>query len=196
MGYDHSDLIALQGELLDRSLRPLPTGQMTNSENILTLKNDRYFFTIETPSTGPFANLATIPIGSMLEASGICLLRAGDEGKIETIQVLPIDATSIRILRKPGWWTPRRLLMALGILFVVSLAGIAWMLMIHRKNAVLKQSIAEKIKVQEELQKAHDQLEARVEERTKEWKFEMSARNEAEIQYKAIHSERTRLAQE
>ena len=195
-GYHHSDLIMLRGELLDRSLRPLPTGQMTNSENILTLKNDRYFFTVETPSIGPFATLASIPIGSTLQVSGICLLRAGDEGKIETIQVVPIDAASIHILQKPSWWTPRRLLIALGILLVVSLAGIAWMLMIHQKNSALKLSIAEKIKAQEELQKAHDQLETRVEERTNEWKFEMSARKEAEIQYKAILSERTRLAQE
>jgi signal transduction histidine kinase len=68
--------------------------------------------------------------------------------------------------------------------------------MIHRKNAVLKMSITEKIEAQEELQKAHDQLETRVEERTREWKVEMSARKEAEIQYKAILTERTRLAQE
>jgi signal transduction histidine kinase len=88
------------------------------------------------------------------------------------------------------------LLAALGILLIVSLVGIAWTLMIHRKNAILKLSIAETIKAQEELQKAHDELETRVEERTREWKFETGARKEAEIQYKAILSERTRLAQE
>jgi len=65
-----------------------------------------------------------------------------------------------------------------------------------RKNSALKLSIAEKIEAQEELQKAHDQLESRVEERTKEWKFEMSARQEAEVQFNAIVAERTRLAQE
>jgi len=68
--------------------------------------------------------------------------------------------------------------------------------MIHRKNTVLQSSIAEKVKAQEELQKAHDQLETRVQERTKELKFEMSARKEAEIQFEAILSERKRLAQE
>ena len=62
------------------------------------------------------------------------------------------------------------------------------MVMIHRKNIILKQSISEKIKAQDELQKAHDQLETRVQERTKELKFEMSARKEAEIQYKAVLS--------
>jgi signal transduction histidine kinase len=57
-------------------------------------------------------------------------------------------------------------------------------------------SFAEKVKAQDELQKAHDELESRVLDRTKELKFEMSARKEAEIQYKAIANERTRLAQE
>jgi signal transduction histidine kinase len=60
----------------------------------------------------------------------------------------------------------------------------------------LKCSIAETIKAQDELQKAHYQLESRVEERTKELKFEMGARKEAEVRFDAIVAERTRIAQE
>jgi signal transduction histidine kinase len=199
IGIHHADLISLQGKLLDRSLRsPISANSSTNTdeENVLTLKSDRDFFTVEAPATGPFAGLADIPIGSTLEVSGVCLLQADKDGEIETVQIVPIHAADIRILQQPGWWTPQRLLVALGILLIVSLVGIAWTLMIHRKNAVLKLSITETIKAQEELQKAHDELETRVEERTREWKFETGARKEAEIQYKAILSERTRLAQE
>ena len=57
-------------------------------------------------------------------------------------------------------------------------------------------SVAEKIKAQTELQKAHDLLEWRVQERTKQLKFEMTARKEGEVQFKATLKERTRLAQE
>jgi signal transduction histidine kinase len=60
----------------------------------------------------------------------------------------------------------------------------------------LQSSIAEKIKAQDDLQKAHDLLDARVQERTKQLKVEMGARKEAEVQFKAIASERTRIAQE
>jgi signal transduction histidine kinase len=198
-GAHHADLISLRGKLLDRSLRsPMGADSPTNTEeeNVLTLESDKYFFTVEEPATGLFAGLADIPIGSTLEVSGVCLLQVGNEGKIETVQIVPINAASVRILQAPGWWTPERLLIALGILLLMSLVGITWMVMIHRKNTVLQSSIAEKIKAQDELQKANDLLETRVQERTRELKFEMSARKEAEIQFEAILSERKRLAQE
>jgi signal transduction histidine kinase len=47
-----------------------------------------------------------------------------------------------------------------------------------------------------ELQKAHDTLESRVKERTRQLKIEMTARKEADLQAKGILSERTRLAKE
>jgi hypothetical protein len=199
MGIHHADLISLQGVLLDRALRsPTSANSSTNTEaeNVLTLESDKYIFTVEAPASGPFAGLANIPIGATLEVSGVCLLQGDIDHKIKSVQIAPISAADIRILKQPDWWTPQRMLVALAILLIVSLVGIAWTLMIHRKNAVLKLSITEKIKAQEDLQKANDQLETRVEERTREWKVEMSARREAEIQYKAILSERTRLAQE
>ena len=198
-GYHHADVVTLQGKLLDRSLRPLPTASsLTNGlgENILTLKSEKYFFTVEAPGTEQFKELVSIPIGSTLEVSGLCVLEAGEGGAIESVHIMPMDATSIRILEEPSWWTPQRLLIALGTLLAVSLVGIIWAVMIHRKNMVLQLSITETIKAQDELQKAHDQLETRVQDRTKELKFEMSARKEAEIQFEAILSERKRLAQE
>src|SRR5258708_34409621 len=68
--------------------------------------------------------------------------------------------------------------------------------MILRKNSALRSSIAEKVQAQQELQQAHDLLEKRVQERTRELKFEMGARKEAEVQFNAIVAERTRIAQE
>src|SRR5207247_8910579 len=57
-------------------------------------------------------------------------------------------------------------------------------------------SISEKIKAQQELQKAHDLLETRVQERSRELKFEMRARKDSEVRVNAILDERTRIAQE
>lgn len=192
-GLHYADLVSLQGKLLDRSLRPL-AGSPTNTEeeDILTLKSDQYYFSVETPAAGQFAGLTSIPIGSTIQVSGICLLQASDQGRIQSVQIMPLNAASIRILQRPGWWTSRRLLIALGILAAILLTGTAWVATILRKNALLNLSIAEKIKAQDELQKAHDLLETRVQERTREWKVEMGARKKAEI----ILSERTRLAQE
>lgn len=194
-GLHHADLVSLQGKLLDRSSIPMSTtNRLTNAdeENILTLKSDRNFFFVETPVAGQFAGLASIPIGSTLRVSGICLLEADDGGHIVGVQIVPLSAASIQVLQQAGWWTPKRLLVALGILLAILLAGAVWGITIVRKNTLLNLSVAEKIKAQEALQKANDQLETRVEERTREWKVELSARKKAEI----ILSERTRLAQE
>jgi len=198
-GLHHSDLISLEGKLLDRSLgprRPRSSLSHASGENILTLHSSNYLFRVEAPATRQFDELAAIPIGSTLAVSGICVLEAGEERAIESVHVLLPDAASIRILQRPSWWTPQRLLMGIGILLVVSLLGSTWTIMILRKNSALKASIAEKLTAEKELQKAHDLLEWRVQERTKELNFEMSARKEAEVRVEAIVAERKRIAQE
>jgi signal transduction histidine kinase len=68
--------------------------------------------------------------------------------------------------------------------------------MVSRRNAILNQLIREKERAQTELQQAHDLLEERVKERTAQLKFQITARKESELQFKAVLSERTRLAQE
>jgi len=198
-GIPHADLVVLQGKLLDRAVRPLRRGNSSSDapgELALTLQNSNYVFSVEAPSGGQFAWLTSIPIGSTLEVSGLCLLQVGEDGKVEGVRILLPNAASIGILKRPAWWTPERLLMGLGILLVVSGVGAIWTLMILRKNSALKSSIAEKTKARNELQKAHDQLESRVEERTRELISETSARKEAEVRVNAILDERTRIAQE
>jgi signal transduction histidine kinase len=205
MALHHGDMITLEGTLLDRSLRPLRVaspGSNAPVENILTLQCSNYLVSVAAPASKEFAGLAGIPIGSTLEVSGLCLLQVKgtpntvQRVNLEAVQLLLPDIASIRILKRPSWWTPQRLLTGVGILLVVSLVAVAWTLMILQKNSALKLSIADKIKAQRELQTAHDMLESRVEERTRQLKSEMSAREEAEVRFKAIADERTRIAQE
>lgn len=100
------------------------------------------------------------------------------------------------MLERPSWLTPRRLLISLGIVSSVLLAIVAWTVMVSRKNATLSFLVREREEAQIELQQAHDLLEQRVKERTEELKFQITARREAELQFKAVLAERTRLAQE
>jgi signal transduction histidine kinase len=198
-GFHHGDLIALKGKLLDRSLSPLRPGKSssrTTGQYILTLQNSNYLFSAVALATPQFAGLASLPIGSTIEVSGICLLQADEAGVVEVVQLLLPDAASVRLLQRPSWWTAERLLNGLGVLLAMSFLGTIWAIMILRKNSALKLSIAEKRAAQEELQNAHDQLEWRVQERTRELNFEMSARKEAEVRVEAITAERTRIAQE
>src|SRR6266566_2050882 len=201
----HGDMITLEGTLLDRSLRPLRVaspGSNAPVENILTLQCSNYLVSVAAPASKKFAGLAGIPIGSTLEVSGLCLLQVkgtpntAQGVNLEAVQILLPELARIRILQRPSWWTAQRLLTGLGILIGMSMIGAAWALMILRKNSELKSSVAEKIKAQDELQKALDLLESRVEERTRELKFEMGARKEVEVRFEATVAERTRIAQE
>jgi signal transduction histidine kinase len=67
---------------------------------------------------------------------------------------------------------------------------------VSKKNSMLRELIRDRETAQLALQQAHDQLEDRVKERTAQLKFQITARKESELQFKAILKERTRLAQE
>jgi signal transduction histidine kinase len=160
------------------------------------LQSSNFSFTAEVETADKNMALASVPIGSRIEVSGVCLTESGDDGRFKSLQVLLPTPGSFRILSQPSWLTPRRLGIALGILCLVSVVAVSWIIMISRKNSELNQLVREKEKAQGELQNAHDQLEARVKERSEQLKIQIAARKESELQFKGVLAERTRLAQE
>jgi signal transduction histidine kinase len=197
-GYRHAELIRLQGRVVDYVERQAGDTSVGKGEphSVLTLQHAGVVFTVEGFASEPNQALARIPIGSTVEVDGVCFMSIADDGKLKALQVLLPGAKDVRILKKPDWLTPHRLLIGLTILMLVLLVAVSWIVMVQRRNRALKNSIAEKTKVQQELQESHNLLEWRVAERTKQLKVEMSARQEAEVQFKATLTERTRLAQE
>ncbi|HTV62440.1 MAG TPA: histidine kinase [Verrucomicrobiae bacterium] len=196
-GLHHADFITLQGRLLDRMEKE--NGIQINATNIqttLALQTTNFFFTAEKETVGENDYLAAIPIGSLVEVSGICMLGYGDNRRIDSVNLLLPASINVHVLQRPGWWTPQRLLAGLVILLAVLLVAVCWILMIVKRNSILKSLVKEREAAQAELQVAHDKLEERVEERTAQLKVEMTARKESEVQFRAVLTERTRLAQE
>jgi len=197
-GLHHADLVTLPGKLLDRSFRrgrPRASGKPW-TRTVLMLQQDDLVYAAEVETPTRESALAEIPIGSTIEVTGICFAESGEDKKLKSLQVLLPDANSFRVLVTPSWLTPQRLLIGLGVLLVVAVVAVIWTVMVSKRNAILSGLIAEKEKAQTELQQAHDQLEERVKERTAQLKFQITARKESELQFKAVLSERTRLAQE
>jgi signal transduction histidine kinase len=197
-GLCHADLVKLNGKLLDDFVRQdrQPTSGKMRVRMVLMMQNGSFTFTAETEAPEGMAGLADIPIGSILEVSGICFTEGGEDGKTRSFQILMPSAKSVQVLEEPSWLTPRRLLTGLGILLAVSIVAVSWTVMVSKKNATLKVLIREKEKARIELREAHDQLEERVKERTAQLKLQITARKELELQSKATLAERTRLAQE
>ena len=196
-GLHHADFITLQGTLIDRLVRGIGNdADGAHIQTTLMLQATNFIFVAEKDTSEPNTFLEAIPIGSLVEVSGICLLDSSDNGTIKSFRLLLPTSHDIRIIKKPSWLTPQHLLISLAIVFVVLVVAIGWTLMVAKKNLVLKSLVQEKETAQHELQQAHDELEERVRERTAQLKIEMTARKESELQFRAVLTERTRLAQE
>jgi len=197
-GFRQGSLIRLQGMVLNRNAPPGEAGDDNQIQRrvALTLQNEGLVFTAEGFSPEVNQRLTQIPIGSKVEADGVCFMHISENGSLQSLQVLLPLVGDIRVLQKPDWLTPIRLLGGLAILFIVLVVALTWTVMVQKRNQALKALVRDKTKAQQELQESHELLEWRVVERTKQLKFEMGARKVAEVQFKAILAERTRLARE
>src|ERR1700722_964115 len=197
-GLCHAALVTLQGKLLNRYVRQdrQPISGAMRLRTVLMMQSENLTFTAETESPEAKTDLAPLPIGGTLEVCGVCFTESGEDGKSRSFQILIPTGKAVRILAKPSWLTPQRLLTGLGVLLAVSVVGLGWTVMVSKKNATLKLLVQEKEKARLELRQAHDQLEERVKERTGQLKLQNTARKELELQSKATLAERTRLAQE
>ncbi len=197
-GLHHADLVTLEARLLDRSFprgRPRSNGRLW-SRTVLMLQQENLLFTAEAELPENSAALAAIPIGSTLKVTGVCFTQSGEDKKLKSLQVLLPGSGSVTVLHRPSWFTPHRLLVGSGIFLLVLVGAVSWSVMVSKRNLVLTGLVREKEKAQTELQQAHDLLEERVRERTAQLKIQITARNESELQFKAVLTERTRLAQE
>ena len=197
-GLHGGELIVLRGRLLDRTTRPVrrEDAGFAGMRTLCTIRQDEISFTAEFEGAQESAALDGIPLGSLVEVTGIAALTTAEDGKLKSLTVMLPGAGSVKVLEKPSPLTPERLLIGLGVLVVLLAGSSAWLLTISRKNAMLKFLVGEREKAQKELQLAHDELEERVRERTEQLKTEMSARQSAEVEFRAVLSERTRLARE
>jgi signal transduction histidine kinase len=198
MALHHGDLIRLQGTVLNRTVtNSHPAVKGAPAERLtLTLKAPDFLFSAEIPLTGLNSKMVDLPLGGIVELSGICMLKIASDGRMESVHLLVPGIDNVRIVKAPSWLTPQRLLIGLSLLSVVLMVAFAWLATVSRKNRILKRLNRERAKAQEALVKANETLDQRVRERSARLKFEMNERKEAEVRFKATLAERTRLAQE
>ena len=79
-------------------------------------------------------------IGSLIDVSGICVMRFSPSDGSDAISrlngffIVPRDASDIRVLKAPPWWTPARFIMLIGGLVFAILAILAWNLLLQRAS--------------------------------------------------------------
>jgi signal transduction histidine kinase len=197
-GLHHGDLITVRVRLLDRSVRRTldRTSEGLQVKTHLTLQADNLAFMAEMESNEEPAALVAIPLGSLIEVTGVCLSEIDEDGKLKVVKLLLPATYTVQVIERPGWLTPERVGVGLGIASVVLIAAAGWIVIGARRNVRLHRLVQEKQEAQRQLQVAHQRLEERVKERTEQLKQQITARKETELNFKAVLSERTRLAQE
>jgi signal transduction histidine kinase len=205
VGKHHGELIRLRGQVVDRAVRRAEDlgGQVPGHVITWLLQSPDATFPVEYEGAGeaPAPDLA--PVGSTVEVEGVCLsavnIAANETAppiRLVSLKILLRSPAGLTVLARPSWFTPARLRTGIGLLVLGLVISGIWLLTVAKKNAALKQVIRELAQAQRELQEAHDTLEQKVEERSRQLQVEMTARKTAEVQFKAVLAERTRLARD
>lgn len=126
----HGQAVRLTGDI--RGLPP-------KSGGCLYLECDRQMVTVDVSAT-PTA-VEGIDLGFTLEVAGTCVMETEKMGlnrsfpRITGYRIVVRTPDDIRILARPPWWTPNRLLLMLGLLLVIVIAIVIW-------NTLLRRAIA------------------------------------------------------
>jgi len=120
----------------------------------------------------PSKKLQALALGSRLALTGVYEVQNGESGRPRSFRLHLRSWNDVQLLQPPPWWTPARLLWVLAGVLVVFLIALFWGILIARKNALLNQA-------QVELRTANDQLEIRVNGRTRELRDQVAAKERA-----------------
>lgn len=152
----HGKTVRLRG--IVRSI-PIPGG-----DGRISLECDSRIVTVDISSHPETAQ--GLETGYGVEVTGVCVMLAEKMGLNRTIPhirgfiVVPRTAADLRVVSRPSWWTPIRLLAAIGLLLVVLAAITIWNLALRRLAERRARQLAD-----EEL--SHVQSELKVSERTR-----------------------------
>ena len=152
----HGRTVRLRG--IVRSI-PIPGG-----DGRISLECDSRIVTVDISALPEAAQ--GLETGYGVEVTGVCVMLAEKMGLNRTIPhirgliVVPRTAADLRVVSRPSWWTPIRLLAAIGLLLVVLAAITIWNLALRRLAERRARQLAD-----EEL--SHVQAELKVSERTR-----------------------------
>jgi signal transduction histidine kinase len=126
----------------------------------------------ETTASLAGGSLAALPVGTLVSASGVAMLRyapsdlVAEFSKPTRLDLLLRDGSDIAVIQAAPWWTARRALIALGVMLLVAAAALAWSMAlgrtVRRQTAVIRDQLSRETLLQERTRMArelHDTVE-------------------------------------
>ena len=100
---------------------------------------------------------ANLTPGTRLEITGICHYIFGENARkfairLDGVELQLADASGIRFLSAPPWWTPRRLAIALAVILVVLSLSLLWVVALRRRVAVRSAMLVREIRARHDTQ--------------------------------------------
>ena len=142
----HGKLVRLQGVV-----RTTPRAGSRSSRIRLQCEDD--LVSVDLDSCPRFAD--ALSIGCLVDVTGVCILEMDswtDNNLLPAIRdvlVVPRTESDLKILDRPSWWTPEKLGVVIGILFLSLIAIAVWnallQKLVERRSRELVRSQAEKL---------------------------------------------------
>jgi len=147
-GLHGSELVTLSGRLVGRTARPVrrDRARFVAERTICTIQNSDFTFTVECEHDARNGALGRLELGSLVEVTGIASVEAGDDGQMKILTLLLRTPEDVQVVEGPSWFTVQRLLVGLGVLFIVFLGVAGWSVTVSKKNAMLRFLVAEREK--------------------------------------------------
>jgi signal transduction histidine kinase len=148
---NHAALVQLDGTVLSRVERLRDTTLQLRSANVV------FNAQLDT-AAGQNRALASVPEGSRVRLTGICLVPADLSltSPRTTFTLLLRSPADVTVLERPSWWTARHTFWVLGVTLAVFCASLGWVAVLRNRVKAQTQIIRQKV-----------QREAALEERTR-----------------------------
>ena len=119
-------LISLQGRLIET------TSNASRLNFMIQSSSERFAGSLDISDT-PGLTSSSFALGSVVRVEGILNSVPGDASIGEVPSLIVRHKKDIVLVSPPNWWTPRRILMALGVTGLVGLAAVTWSFVLRRK---------------------------------------------------------------
>ena len=143
-----------------------------DSELVLLVRSETSVFEARLDRTRQNRDMDDLKIGSRIALTGLYSVQSDEHGAPRGFMLNLRTPGDVEVIQLPPWWTFTRLLGALLAVAAVSGLALVWAVIIARKNRLLHHA-------QSALRCANDELELRVEHRTRELKDQIEAKERA-----------------
>jgi PAS domain S-box-containing protein len=136
-GAGSADLIRLSARLQNRTTRPA-------GEEVLELQAGTVNFRAELKKGTGGGSLQTLRDGSLLQLTGVSKVELNDQHDPQGFEILLRSPDDVIVLEQPGWWSPGRALVILGLLAAAVVLASGWIAALRRRVRQQTKTIRQK----------------------------------------------------